>query len=173
MTKREPFGNGVDSPSIRVDIFFNPDDPRWSLKHFDQIEGVSFGKHSYEHLGELAFRIYEARRHRASFLSVSMLGEPVWDMLLALYCFGARGEMLWVSGLCGCAGVSRTTALRWIAVMEQKGLVVRVKDTTDARRAFVRLSDSGGKLMESYLRSIDATLWPESFEKLEFREHNI
>lgn len=164
MTKTEPIDKGGDQPALRVDIFFTPGDrvdPQWSLARLGQIAREPIGDGVGEDLGALACRMYKARRHRARFLSVSMLGEPVWDMLLALYCFGARGEKLWVSGLRDYASVPPTTASRWIAVMEQKGLVVRIKDKDDARRAFVKLSDSGAKMMEDYLRSISATLLPQ------------
>ena len=164
MSKREPIDKVGEQPALRIDIFFAPGervDPRWSLARLGQIAREPIGEVVGEDLGALACRIYEARRHRARFLSVSMLGEPVWDMLLALYCYGSRGEKMWVSGLRDYASVPPTTASRWIAIMEQKGLVVRIKDKDDARRAFVKLSDSGAKMMEEYLRSINATLVPE------------
>lgn len=80
-----------------------------------------------------------------------MLGEPVWDMLLALYCFTARGETLSVSALCQSAGVPPTTALRWENVMEEKGLIERTRDKTDARRIFISLSSKAKAIMDEYL----------------------
>lgn len=80
-----------------------------------------------------------------------MLGEPVWDMLLALYCFSARGETLSVSALCQSAVVPATTALRWENAMEQKGLIERSRDKTDARRIFITLTEKAKSLMDEYL----------------------
>lgn len=105
-------------------------------------------------LAELAERIYDARQVRASFLNSSLLGEPVWDMLLTLFCQRARGEPLSVSGLCYSAGVPPTTALRWSQLLEQKKLIVRTPDASDARRAHLTLSDHGHALMSAYLASV-------------------
>ena len=107
-----------------------------------------------EELAELAERIYEARKVRASFLNGSLLGEPVWDMLLTLFCQRARSEPLSVSGLCYSAGVPPTTALRWSHLLEQKKLIVRTPDASDARRAHLTLSDHGHALMSAYLASV-------------------
>ena len=105
-------------------------------------------------LAELAGRIYGARQIRASYLNSSLLGEPVWDMLLTLYCQRARGELLSVSGLCYSAGVPPTTALRWSQLLEQKNLIVRTPDASDARRAHLTLSDHGQALMSAYLATV-------------------
>ena len=76
-----------------------------------------------DQLTDLAARIYEMRRSRERFLHGALFGEPVWDMLLALYCFAARGEALSVSALWYASGVPQTTALRWARLLEQKKLV--------------------------------------------------
>jgi DNA-binding MarR family transcriptional regulator len=103
---------------------------------------------------DLACSMYDTRRLRTRFLSPSVLGEPVWDMLLALYCFTARGEVLSVSGLCQAAEVPTTTALRWIHLLEQKKLIDRSKDSRDARRAFISLSPSCKQMMTDYLAAV-------------------
>jgi DNA-binding MarR family transcriptional regulator len=107
-----------------------------------------------EQLTELAARIYETRRTRDRFLQGSLFGEPVWDMLLSLYCGAARGEKISVSGLCFAAGVPQTTALRWTQLLEQKKLIERSPDPNDKRRVFLSLSEQGDKLMSAYLASI-------------------
>ena len=107
-----------------------------------------------KNLAELAERIYRSRQIRASFLHSSLLGEPVWDMLLTLYFQGARGEPLSVSGLCYSAGVPPTTALRWAQLLEQKQLIIRTPDAKDARRAHLTLSDHGHALMSAYLATV-------------------
>lgn len=107
-----------------------------------------------EQLTALACRMYDARRARARFLPNSMLGEPVWDMLLALYCLPSRNERLSISGLCHAAGVPQTTALRWVSLMEERGLIDRRDDPADRRRTHVLLSEKGHALMSTYLASI-------------------
>jgi DNA-binding MarR family transcriptional regulator len=106
-------------------------------------------------LVDLACRIYDMRRARAHYFHNSLLGEPVWDMLLALFCLPAvRWEKLTVSRLSQAAGVPLTTGLRWSRLMEQKGLVERCPDPLDARRTYVTLSGEGEQLMCDYLSSI-------------------
>lgn len=112
-------------------------------------------------LTELACRIYEARRARARFLSLSLLGEPVWDMLLALYCFAALGRRMSVSSLRFASGVPQTTALRWVGIMEERDLVERSKDDHDRRKTYLALSDQGKAIMQRYLRSIHGSFTGE------------
>lgn len=104
---------------------------------------------------DLACRLYESRRKRARYFHNSLLGEPVWDMLLALFCLPtAQWRRLTVSRLSEAAGVPLTTSLRWSKVMEQKGLIERSPDPLDARRIFVALSEKGERLMCEYLSSV-------------------
>lgn len=107
-----------------------------------------------EKLTALACRIYDTRRTRARFFNNSLLGEPVWDMLLALYCLPSRGQSLSVTGLCHTAGVPMTTGLRWVRLMEQKGLILREPDPRDGRRVHLVLADHGKQLMSDYLSAI-------------------
>jgi len=107
-----------------------------------------------EQLVGLACRIYDSRRVRVRFFDSSMLGEPVWDMLLALYCLPSRGRHPSVTGLCYAGGVPLTTGLRWVRLMEQKGLIVRRPDHRDARRVYLMLSDRGEELMTAYMSAI-------------------
>ena len=107
-----------------------------------------------EHLIDLAELIYASRRERSTYLNFSLFGEPVWDMLLALYCFPRRGERLSVSGLCFAAEVPPTTALRWAVLLEQKKLVIRERDVRDGRRMFVKLSPEGHEAMTNYLAKV-------------------
>ena len=107
-----------------------------------------------EQLAELARRIYETRRSRSQYLHGALFGEPVWDMLLALYCGASRGETPSVSSLCHAAGVPQTTALRWLHLMEQKKLIDRTPDPNDGRRVYLTLSKHGDEVITTYLASI-------------------
>ena len=55
-----------------------------------------------------------------------------------------------VTSACIGAAVPTTTALRWLALLEERGLIVREADPTDARRIFVRLSADAYARMVSY-----------------------
>lgn len=152
--KLEPAG---EQPSLRLDIHLNLDAASSSenpLAWLSQYAHSQQSGASGDALIDLASKIYQSRRLRSRYINPTLLGEPVWDMLLALYCFGGRGEVLSVSGLCVAADVPQSTALRGVQVMEQKKLIRRTKDRTDGRRALVSLTDEAKQMMEDYLFAI-------------------
>ncbi len=51
-------------------------------------------------------------------------------------------------------GVPPTTALRWIAQMRETGLVERVEDETDKRRAFITLTDKAADGMARFFAEL-------------------
>lgn len=96
---------------------------------------------------------YRRRRNRgAVFDSEGLFGEPAWDMLLDLFIAGLEGKQVPVTSACIGACVPTTTALRWLAVIEERGLVIREPDPSDARRAHVRLSPEAIERMELYFQ---------------------
>lgn len=104
-----------------------------------------------EKLSDLARGVYQSRRLRTRFFDDDMFGEPAWDMLLALFGFSARGEVMCVSSLCYASEVPFSTALRHIRTLENKGLIARSKDTHDGRRIFVSLTAQGITAMSGYI----------------------
>ena len=56
------------------------------------------------------------------------------------------------------AHVPPTTALRWLRILEMRGLVEREEDGRDGRRTFVRLTVRGCTVMESFLGTMAETL---------------
>lgn len=98
---------------------------------------------------------YRDRRRRATvFADPSLFGEPAWDILLDLFIAAKDRKRLPVTSACIGAAVPATTALRWLTVLEEKGLIVRENDTNDARRVFVRLSTEGYEKMVAYFSEI-------------------
>ena len=55
-----------------------------------------------------------------------------------------------VTSLCIASGVPPTTALRWIGQMTEAGLLQRVEDETDRRRAFITLTEKAADSMAGY-----------------------
>lgn len=103
----------------------------------------------------LAKTLYALRRQRDAIVGFKgLFGEPGWDILLDLYIAARRGTETQVSSVCIEAGVPSTTILRWIARLENDGLVYRAADAGDARRRYVRLTQDGHAAMERILRSI-------------------
>jgi DNA-binding MarR family transcriptional regulator len=102
----------------------------------------------------IAERLIEERRKRDKFFDSSTFGEPVWDILLDLYVAQMKGRMISVSSACIGAHVAPTTALRHLTVMTEKGDVVRIPDSSDARRVYVQLSDEKIASMTEYLSTL-------------------
>jgi hypothetical protein len=102
----------------------------------------------------LVRRIIQQRYLRGKFFDASMFADPAWDILLDLT--AARGEHVRVSvtSLCIASGVPPTTALRWIGQMVDTGLLERVEDEADRRRAFIVLSDKAADAMARYFAEI-------------------
>jgi DNA-binding MarR family transcriptional regulator len=102
----------------------------------------------------LAGAIYRERRMRDSiFREPDLFGEPAWDILLDLMDAENRRLRISITSACIASGVPPTTALRWIAALEDRGLVVRQQDETDRRRVFLALSDKGRTLMEAFFEA--------------------
>ena len=96
---------------------------------------------------------YRRRRLRGTvFDSDDLFGEPAWDMLLDLFIAGLEGKRVPVTSACIGACVPTTTALRWLSLIEERGLVIREPDPSDARRAHVRLSPEAMRRMEQYFQ---------------------
>lgn len=94
--------------------------------------------------------IIRRRQLRGQFFKDELFADPAWDMLLDLTAARAEHRRVSVTSLCIASGVPTTTALRWIKVLEQSGLVERKEDDTDRRRAFIALSDEGAETMARY-----------------------
>lgn len=106
-------------------------------------------------LAEIARDAYRGRRVRDRFFDdAALFGEPAWDMLIDLFIAACDGKKVPVTSACIGASVPTTTALRWLAVLETRGLVVREADLVDARRVFVRLSDDANAKMKRYFTRI-------------------
>ena len=103
----------------------------------------------------LVREIIRQRQLRARFFDADLFADPAWDMLLDLTAAKAEGKQVSVSSLCIAACVPPTTALRWIGQMTEAGLLDRVRDTADRRRAFIELSGKASDAMAAYFRRLD------------------
>ncbi len=92
-----------------------------------------------------------SRRRRDRFFPGQIFADPAWDMLLDLWAATNEGRQVSVSSLCFAAAVPATTALRWIALMEDRGWFTRVRDPSDHRRTHVRLTRRAITAMRGYL----------------------
>jgi hypothetical protein len=102
----------------------------------------------------LVRRIIRQRQLRARFLDGELFADPAWDILLDLTAARAEHARVSVTSLCIASGVPPTTALRWIAQMTEAGLLARVEDETDRRRAFIALTDKAADAMARYFAEL-------------------
>jgi DNA-binding MarR family transcriptional regulator len=98
--------------------------------------------------------ILSARRRRAKFFDADLFADPAWDILLELYAAELAQRRMTVNQVCIGAAVPPTTALRWINMLEQRGMILRRSDPMDGRRAFLSLSPTTTHDMEELLRSL-------------------
>jgi hypothetical protein len=104
----------------------------------------------------LVRRIIRQRQLRARFFEGDLFADPAWDMLLDLTAARAEHVRVSVTSLCIASGVPPTTALRWIGQMTDTGLLQRVDDETDRRRAFITLTDKAADAMARYFTELGA-----------------
>ncbi len=103
---------------------------------------------------ELVRKIIRQRQLRSEFLGPELFADPAWDILLDLTAARAEHVRVSVTSLCIASGVPPTTALRWISQMSEAGLLVRVEDESDRRRAFIELSEKAADAMARYFHEL-------------------
>jgi DNA-binding transcriptional ArsR family regulator len=101
-------------------------------------------------------RIIRQRQLRARFFDGDLFADPAWDMLLDLAAARAEHKRVSVTSLCIASGVPPTTALRWIGQLTEGGLLQRVEDDTDRRRAFITLTDRAADAVARYFVELGA-----------------
>lgn len=104
--------------------------------------------------GPYARAIVTARAQIGRHLDPSLFADPAFDILLDLLASEQEGRKVNMSGCAYAARVARTTALRWICTLEEKGLVERTCDECDQRTTLVRLTAEARSSLINYLQRI-------------------
>jgi len=94
------------------------------------------------------------RQRRTCYFKSGLFSDPAWDMLLDLTAAEMEQTKVSVTSLCIASGVPDTTALRWINVMIDEGLVKRVDDKTDKRRVFIELTANAKGAVAEYFADL-------------------
>jgi len=84
-----------------------------------------------------------------------LFADPARDMLLDLFVAAEEGRELSVTSCCIAAMVPPTTALRWLAVLKQQGMVLEEPDLRDRRQKLLRLSSHARAQMRSFIDAVD------------------
>lgn len=96
------------------------------------------------------------RQKRREHFGRALVADPAWDMILDLAIARARFRRVSVSSLCIASGVPSTTALRWIKVLAEEGLIQREGDSQDKRRTFISLTDKGIQKIARYFAMLES-----------------
>jgi hypothetical protein len=87
-----------------------------------------------------AREVLKLRRSRSGIFPAGLFGEAAWDILLDIYVSEADGRPISIKAASIASGMPATTALRWIAVLEQHDMLSRQDDPTDGRRTMLSLT---------------------------------
>lgn len=91
---------------------------------------------------------------------------PGWRILLELFLSNAETTDIAVSDISLYTNIALTTSLRYLSLLEDGGYIRREPCEMDKRRHFLRLTDNGREVMESFLES----LWGEMHQILPTNE---
>ena len=109
---------------------------------------------------KLAAGLHTARQKRASSLPEGFFGEAAWDILLDLFVHEGLQKQVSITSACAASGVPPTTALRWLGLLEQQGLVRRIPSKMDARVEYLELTRDGRLSLIASLRRFHELLAP-------------
>lgn len=126
-----------------------------ALRIVDQVASVPASRLPDQPVTEKDIRVMlKLRRNRDQFFDGELFADPAWDILLELYAARLGQQRVSVGSLCLGAAVPGTTALRWISMLEGKGLIERRADPMDGRRFYLSLSGTGLDAMAGYFRTV-------------------
>lgn len=100
----------------------------------------------------------EDRKRRSRFFRSDLFGEPGWHILLDLFIQQKVGKRTSVMAARIGSGAATTTALRYLALLIEDGLVEREGDPSDGRRSWLSLTPQAMETMTEYL---DAGTMPQ------------
>ena len=142
-----------DRPKSEQTIQFSQKDRDDAVRLLTLILGKARAEQTYRQSETLpiARALLEDRRRRSRLFNPGMFGEPGWELLLNLYVNDQDGARLTIGKLIQIAGTAQSTSLRWLDYLEDQGLISREAHPTDARTAFVALTDKARGSLTSYL----------------------
>jgi hypothetical protein len=93
------------------------------------------------YLATVAIEELTLHRSRSSHIDADLLGEPAWNILLDLFVARIQGREIMVTSACIASCAPQTTALRYVSVLEQRGLISRRNCELDGRMQFLELTE--------------------------------
>lgn len=110
-------------------------------------------------LRNVARGLLQQRTVIASHFGSTDFVDPATNLMLFVY-GGDTGDntaTLSAGACCEAAGVPRTTGLRWIGILEGRGLINSTVDPKDKRKTTVKISPDGRAIMDKCIIAISQT----------------
>lgn len=98
-----------------------------------------------------------ARKARDDAFGDDLFFDPAWSILLELYLHHRQRTAVSVTSLCLGAKIPPSTGLRWMAVLEKRGLIVRESDPFDRRKIYAELTAEGINRLEKAIDTFAKT----------------
>lgn len=118
-------------------------------------------KISEQSLTTIAENLYRFRRRRDALMTsrfgTDIFADPAWDIILDLYIQNSKNQDVCVTSACTAAMVPVTTALRYITVLSDRGMIERSKNHKDGRSYLLRLSPEAIRIVEELLTEFAPT----------------
>lgn len=103
-------------------------------------------------LGDLARKIYAVRRRRETIPGTAgLFGEPAWDIILDLFIAARESRRVSLANACAGAAAPEASALRWIAILERRGLII---SEGPAHNRHLKLSQKTYESLIDYFRRL-------------------
>ncbi|WP_144908177.1 winged helix DNA-binding protein [Novosphingobium taihuense] len=85
---------------------------------------------------------------------------PGWRIILEIYTARCEQKRLSISDIWHTTGLPGATSLRWLKLLEEKGLIVRQADINDKRRFWLHLTEKGWAAASQVLEESATKLVP-------------
>lgn len=144
-------------------ILFRNQNPGLVVRWLTRYGSVPSGPRRRTHLGptEIALGIADElalRELRWKYCEEIADKPACWWMVLDLFKSMVEGKSVSISSACIASDVPPTTALRYVAMLEEWGWTTRESDSFDKRRAFLKLTMKGRRSVEDYIRAREVYL---------------
>ena len=106
-----------------------------------------FGEQSPTAMQDAARYILQLRKAAKSNFGPPVLSEPAWNLMLALYSADPAYDEFRIGSLAERANVPRSTTLRWLLKLQERGVVALESDPRDKRAVSVRMTEAGRQAM--------------------------
>lgn len=127
------------------------DSPRRQQNPFEQLKALLLRKIRRRPLRlteDHILSVILVRRARGSVLGEDLFSDPAWDILLELYAAKLGERTMTASELAQATETPGSTTRRWIAALEQRGLVGSTVDPLEPGRVCISLTAEGTSRME-------------------------